>query len=806
MAEKYVSSPGVSAAESARRADTNDVAAPWGPHRGPLTVDDDFSVLDDPLEQRDFTQTVDGPAAPVQESVLMVQGMYCAACADAVEAALAAQPGVLEAQVHAATRRLVLRWDPARVRLSELARAVGRAGYRLLPMRHALAVSARVQETRQALWRLFVAGFCMMQVMMYTWPEYVTTPGQIPPDIVQLLRWASWVLSLPVMLFASGPFFTSAWRDLRQGRIGMDVPVSIGILVTFVVSSLATFEPGGPWGSDVWFDSLTMFVFFLLGGRYLEFRLRDRTAGALDALMNRLPEQVQRERPDGTLERVSLKRLQIGDVVRIEAGQAFPGDATVLSDAATVDEALLTGESHPVTRRQGDSVVAGSYNVAGTVRVRIDRLGRETRFGQIVALMEQASTERPRLARLADRVAAPFLGLVLLAAALSAWGWWSVDPHRAVATAVAVLIVTCPCALSLATPAAMLAAAGALAQRGVLTRRLQAFEALAAVDTVVFDKTGTLTQDRVVVHEVHTRPGWDAARALQVAARMAQASLHPVSRAIVARAGAVEAPWVVQESPGRGLTARDPQGQTWRLGSAAHCGLDERALAAAGRSVPDMPCAYLADEAGWVATFVLDEGVRADARAAVQRLRALGVQVWLLSGDRLGAAQRVARPLGIEHVIAGASPEDKLVAVQRWQAEGHRVAMVGDGMNDAPVLARADVSFALGHGAPLTQTRADFVVQSARLSDVVAVLEHARATLRVVRQNLAWAAGYNAVSVPLALLGWMPPWAAGLGMAASSLLVIGNAMRLSRLPDAAETASALPAVSAASTPVPESTV
>ncbi len=711
MADNHVSSPRpvVSAADGP--ASRTEAAAPWGGHRGPLTVDDDFSVLDDPLEQRDFTLPVEGADGAAQESVLMVQGMYCAACADAVEAALAGQPGVLQAQVHAATRRLLLRWDPTRVRLSELARAVGRAGYRLLPMRQALAVSARVQETRKALWRLFVAGFCMMQVMMYTWPEYVTESGQIPADILQLLRWASWVLSLPVMLFASGPFFASAWRDLRQGRIGMDVPVSIGIAVTFVVSSLATFEPDGPWGSDIWFDSLTMFVFFLLGGRYLEFKLRDRTAGALDALMNRLPEQVQRERADGTLERVSLKRLQVGDVLRIEAGQAFPGDATVLSDAATVDEALLTGESHPVTRRQGETVVAGSYNLAGTVRVRIDRLGRQTRFGQIVALMEQASTERPRLARLADRIAAPFLVLVLLSAALSAWWWWAGDPHRAVATAVAVLIVTCPCALSLATPAAMLAAAGALAQRGVLTRRLQAFEALAAVDTVVFDKTGTLTQDRVVVHEVYARDGWDAERALRVAARLAQASLHPVSRALVARVGsAAERPLAVQEVPGRGLTAHDEHGRIWRLGSAAHCGLDEAVLAAAGRSVPDMPCAYLADDAGWVATFVLDEGVRADARAAVERLRALGLRVWLLSGDRLGAVQRVARPLGIEHVVAGASPEDKLAAVQRWQAEGHRVAMVGDGMNDAPVLARADVSFALGHRAPLTQTRADFVV------------------------------------------------------------------------------------------------
>lgn len=776
------------------------MAGVWGGHRGPLEVHDDFRVLDDPLEQRDFTDTREEGGRTVCESTLVVQGMYCAACADTVEVALAGRGGVLEAQVHAATRRLTLRWDPARTRLSELAEAVGRVGYRLLPMQQALAVSERTRETRRALWRLFVAGFCMMQVMMYTWPEYVTEPGQIPADLLQLLRWASWVLSLPVLLFASGPFFGSAWRDLRQGRIGMDVPVSLGILITFVVSTLATFDPTGPWGHDIWYDSLTMFVFFLLGGRYLEYKLRDRTAGALDALMNRLPEVVQRERADGALEAVSLKRLQAGDVVHVQAGQAFPGDGEVLSEAATVDEALLTGESHPVTRRRGEAVVAGSHNLGGTVRVRLQRVGRETRFAQIVALMEQASTDKPRLARLADRVAAPFLVAVLLAAGLAGLYWWQFDPSRALAVAVAVLIVTCPCALSLATPAAMLAAAGGLARRGILTRRLQAFEALAAVDTVVFDKTGTLTQDRVVVRDVLTRPGVTREQALAAAGPLARASLHPVSRALVAAADAQsDAPaWEVRETPGRGLTAQGPHGQTWRLGSAVHCGLDEAGLAASGRAPTDVPCAYLCDGQGWLATFVLDEGVRPEAREAIERLRALGLQVRLLSGDRLGAALRVARPLGIEQIVAGASPEDKLATLHRWQAEGRRVAMVGDGLNDGPVLAAADVSFALGHGAPLTQTRADFVVQSGRLTDIVRTVEMARATLRVVRQNLAWAAGYNALAVPLAVAGLMPPWAAGLGMAASSLLVIGNAMRLGRR--GAPTADGAPSLAAAPAP------
>jgi P-type Cu2+ transporter len=759
-------------------------AWPLGEHRGPLTVDDDFTVLDDPVEQQEFTKSCEWQGRELSESVLMVQGMYCAACADTVESALQGRPGVASAQVHAATRRLTVRWDPAQTRVSDLARAVGDTGYRLLPMQQALSLSERLAETRQALWRLFVAGFCMMQVMMYATPAYVTEPGEIPADITQLLRWASWVLSVPVVLFASGPFFGSAWRDLRHGRVGMDTPVSIGILVTFVVSSMATFEPTGPWGEDVWFDSLTMFVFFLLGGRYLEFKARDRTAGALDALMNRLPERCDRQNAAGGFEPVSIKRLQVGDVVRVQAGQAFPGDGVVLNDGATVDEALLTGESHPVTRQQGESVVAGSYNLAGPALVRLDKLGRDTRFAQIVSLMEQASTEKPRLARLADRIAAPFLLLVLLAAGVSAWYWWSIDPHRAVAVAVAVLIVTCPCALSLATPAAMLSAAGALARRGIFVRRLQAFETLAHVDTVVFDKTGTLTQDRVVLQRVLVRTGWTEAQALRQAWVLSSGSLHPVSRAITLAAeqagqgGQVQQLDNIREWAGQGMAWDGGTGDRWRLGSARFCGLDEAVLQAQGHAEPDTPCAYLIDQNGWCATFVMDEGVREDAPDAIQRLQAEGVRIRLLSGDRLAAVQRVAQRVGIQEVVAQASPERKLAEIVALQQQGREIAMVGDGLNDGPVLARADSSFALGHGAPLAQAQSDFVVQSGRLSEVAHTLALARATMAVVRQNLWWAAAYNAVSVPLALVGWMPPWLAGLGMAGSSLLVIGNAMRL----------------------------
>ncbi len=748
----------------------------FGVHRGPLTVTEDFLVLDDPLEQRDFTETREEDGEVIAESVLLVQGMYCAACADTVECALQDLPGVRSARVHAATRRLMLQWDPTATRMSSLAQAVGRSGYRLLPLQHALSISERLKETRLALWRLFVAGFCAMQVMMYAFPSYVAEPGEIPADIDQLLRWASWVLSVPVLTFSSGPFFRGAWRELKLGRVGMDTPVSIGILVSFLVSSAATFDPTGPWGNDIWFDSMTMFVFFLLGGRYLELKARDRTAGALDALMNRLPEQCEQRDAHGAFQTVSARRLVVGDVVRVQAGQAFPGDGVVLSESATVDEALLTGESHPVVRNRGESVVAGSYNLAGPVQVEIRKLGRDTRFAQIVALMERASTEKPRLAVLADRIAAPFLVLVLAAAAVAAWYWWQVDHSKALAVAVAVLIVTCPCALSLATPAAMLSSAGALARSGILVRSLQAFETLAGVDVVVFDKTGTLTRDRLVLRNIRLRDGASSHQALGLARTLAQGSLHPVSRALVDAAAELACDEVgeldsIHEHAGQGIQGRTASGAVVRLGSSAYCGLGDDTESQQYR-------VHLCDETGWLASFELEESVREDAAEAVSALRALGIQTWLLSGDRDASAQTVARAVGVENLMAGASPETKLEKITELQAAGYRVAMVGDGLNDGPVLARANTSFALGNAAAIAQAQSDFVIQGGRVMDVVSTLRQSRQTMGIVRQNLAWAAAYNLVAVPLALVGWMPPWLAGLGMAGSSLFVILNALRL----------------------------
>lgn len=753
-------------------------------------------LLDDPQEWSAFGrpvgptgQAAEDPASCAWDSQVVLEGMHCAACALTIEDALRRVPGVLQADVSAATRRARVVWQPSQVQPSQWMDAVHKAGYRAMPAMDAFAREQRQRENRRALWRWLVAGFCMMQVMMYAWPAYVAQPGDLTGEMEQLLRWASWVITLPMVVFSCGPFFSSALRDIRLRRVSMDLPVALGMAITFVVSTAGTFDPAGIFGKEVYYDSLTMFVFFLLTGRWLELRLRDRTAGALEAVMNRLPDSVERRTADGSFVRVATRRVVAGDTIRVLPGEAFPADGRITLGSTHADESLLTGESTPVARPVGSTVTAGSYNLQAPVEVHVEGTGGQTRFAQIVALMESASLQKPRLAQLADRIARPFLVAVLVAAGLAAVYWWPSDPGHALMVAVAVLIVTCPCALSLATPVAMLTAAGTLARHGVLVRNLQGLEALAHVDTVVFDKTGTLTRDGMALQAVHTAHGWSTEEVLALAASLARHSMHPASRAVVAAAAALDdGRWAVtdlQEEAGQGLVARvhdrlgagQPARQV-RLGSAHHAGVAPEEAGSALQVV--LSEQHVSGAVSELARFDLVEDLRTEAPAVVAALEQGGVAVQLLSGDRVGAVQRVAAQAGIAQAAGECTPQGKLAALQSLQAGGHQVAMVGDGLNDGPVLAGAHVSFAFGRAVPLAQSQADFVVLGDSLALVPQTVLLARRTLRVVRQNLWWAAGYNALCVPLAVVGWMPAWLAGLGMALSSLLVVLNAARLAR--------------------------
>ena len=757
-------------------------------------------LLDQADQWGDFSREVGG-SEPHWESHVVIEGMHCAACSLTLESVLLAVPGVLRATVSAGSHRARIDWDSRQVQPSTWMAAILHAGYRALPALDAFANERRRDETRQALWRWAVAGLCMMQVMMYAWPAYVAAPGDLSAEMEQLLRWASWVLTLPVMFFSCGPFLKAALRDVFQRRISMDLPVALGMLITFCVSTAGTFDPQGIFGQEVFFDSLTMFVFFLLTGRWLELRLRERTAGSLDALMNRLPDSVERQTPAGSFERVAARRLLVGNIIRVSAGEVFPADGTLIQGQTQVDEALLTGESHPLARCPGDPVIAGSANLSGAVLVRVDRVGSLTRFAQIVSLMQQAALSKPVLAQLADRIAKPFLLSVLLAAGLACIFWWPSDPERALMVAVAVLIVTCPCALSLATPAAMLASAGALARQGTWVRRLQALEVLAQVDTFLFDKTGTLTSEVLSVTSIHTRTGVTPRQALACAAALAANSRHPVAKAVHAKALQALASssagmglrsnvqWQandIQESAGQGISGQliplDGACQDaaivlpkpFRLGSAEFCGMSQAAWSGSDSSV-----VFLSDESGWLASFELAEELRVDALETIQHLQKLGLCVQILSGDQPGAVARVANALGIQEAHGACTPADKLRHMHQAQQAGHCVAVVGDGLNDGPMLAGANVSFAFGQAIALAQAQADYVVLGNRLSAIEHAVLRSRRTLRIVHQNLLWALAYNAVCIPLAVVGALPAWLAGLGMAGSSLLVVLNALRLS---------------------------
>ncbi len=749
----------------------------------------DASVLDDPLEQQRFTRWSTGQdGRRLAESTLRLSGMYCAACAGIIEHALQGVQGVAQATVSAAGQRAAVRWDPQRTRPSELVAAVRRAGYDAAPDAAAPARELRRAEARKALWRLFVAAFCMMQVMMLATPSYVAGRGELEPDLAQLLNWSAWVLSVPVLLFSSAPFFEGLWRGLRSRRIGMDVPVAIGIAVTFVASTGATFDPGGVFGDEVYFDSLTMFVSFLLGARWLELHARQRAEQALEAALDSMPQLATRLAADGSSEQVSVLRLAPGDHVRVALGQAFPADGCLLDGHTRADEALLSGESTPQPKAPGDDVVAGSLNLGAPVTMQVQRVGADTRHEAIVALMRDAMSQRPSLARTADRLAAPFLWVVLGLAALSAAVWSVIDPSRALWVAVSVLIVTCPCALALAVPATLVAAAGGLARRGVLVQRLDALEAMNRLDRLFIDNTGTLTTQSLQLHWPRVlRPNrWLASpdAALALAASLAAWSRHPLSQALAAAATPAAAPWnwaQVEELAGHGLEARDAHGMTWRLGARAWACAVSGAAAVPAASADEVPAeVWLCAADGGCASFGFDEALREGAAEAMQALRARGYRLSLLSGDSPARAQRLARLLGLDQAIGGATPQRKLDEVAAAQARGECVAMVGDGVNDAPVLARADVSMAMGQGALVARAQADAVLAGNRPLDVVHTLAVARRAMRIVRQNLVWALTYNAVCVPLAFFGLLPPWAAGLGMATSSVVVILNALRAAR--------------------------
>jgi Cu2+-exporting ATPase len=736
-------------------------------------------IYDSQQAQEQFIRSQDNE---LKEASLMFEGISCAACIWLIENTLAGIPGVDDVSLNYTSQRALIRWDDNHIKLSDILQRVARIGYRALPYNPELQ-QQRHQRLRQLQQRrLLVAGLFGMQVMMLSISLYVGSWSGIEPAYENYFRWLSLGLTLPVVFFSALPFFTSAWRDLKHFQITMDVPVTFAILIAFASSLVATYRGQG----HIYFDSVVMFVFFLSTSRYFESIARQRCAATVEKLIQGLPMIATRiSMPGDHHQVVSASLLEVGDQVLIAAGETVPADGVVASGNSSTDESLLSGESLPLQRGPGDRLLGGSLNLSNPLRMTVTAIGADTVLSEIHRMIERAQSDKPALARLADRIAARFIILVLIIVCGSGLWWWMQGLDSWFEIALAVLIVSCPCALSLATPTALSAALGRMQAHGLLVKRGTALESLNRVTHVVFDKTGTLTVGDPILHQTLVHTAADSDRCFKIAASLESNSEHPLAAALVRAADVVEKfpACDLINTAGAGISGVI-ENRRYYIGSVEYLKNNtahtiplvwqQRIDASVDTTV------VLADEEKLLALYQFSDRLRCDATELVARLRQRGLVVSLMTGDRESVARQVAQLTHISDCRSGMTPAMKKDAVAELQAQGASVLMVGDGINDAPVLACADVSIAMGGASALAKTSADIVLLSNHLGDIEVALCQAADAKRVIRQNLAWALTYNFAAIPAAAIGLVAPWMAAIGMSLSSLLVVMNAMRLSR--------------------------
>ena len=704
------------------------------------------------------------------EAIVLIDGVRCAACCWLIERTLDLLPGVTGVSVNAGAQRARIVYDGRAVSLTRIVDALARVGYRALPLDRAALDDTRRRETRDAQKRLAVAGLGAMQAMMYASALWFGAFDGVDLATRDLFRWLTLLAATPVVFYAAAPFFAGAKRLLAARRLGMDVPVALAVALIYA-GSVVEVVVGGP---DVWFESVSMFVFFLSVGRYLEMRARHRAGDLSDALAGLSPVFADRIEADGSLVRVGAIELAPGDRVIVADGAGVPADGVLESAQCHVDEALLCGESAPLTRHCGEMLCAGSVVIGNPATMRVTRVGADTVVAGIVALTARAATTKPRLARAGERAAAGFIARVLLLATCTAIGWAIADPERAFSATVAVLVVACPCAFALAAPAAVTRTLAVLAGRGVLVVRPDALEDLAAATHVIFDKTGTLTEPSIARNRTVMLRNTDGDAALAVAAALAQGTRHPLARAFAAAAPAALPSVDARESVAGFGIGGVVEGRHYRLGRVDY------AWPFGGQQSDLGDAVILADDDGPVAAFHIDERLHPTARAAVVALARDGLSVAIASGDSQAKVAAVAGMLGIQTWVARQAPAEKLAWLASLHQHGARVVVVGDGVNDAPMLAGADVAVAVSSAADVAQAASDIVI-TGKLDALAQAHTLAQQMLAILRQNRRWAIGYNLAAVPLAALGFVPPWLAAIGMSASSLAVVLNALRIGRV-------------------------
>lgn len=739
----------------------------------------ELTLYDKPELQRTFVSTDD---KNIKQASLILEGIVCAACVWLNERHISALPGVIEFRVNYSSHRARVRWDDTQIHLSDILQAIVSIGYLAHPFDAGRQEEIYKKERSNALKRLAIAGLGAIQVMMLAVALYAGDYSGMDAGLEYFMRWVSLLIATPVVFYSARSFFSSAWRDLKVRQLGMDVPVSLAIGLAYAASCWATVTRSG----EVYFDSVTMFTFFLLAGRFLEMGARQKAGQAAEELVKLLPAMATRITDDGD-ETIAVSELLTGDKVRIKPGDSIPADGMIIEGRSSIDESLLTGESHPLAKTIADKVIGGTVNIESPLVIEVQEVGEDTVLASIQRLLDRAQLEKPSIAKTADKVAAVFVGFLLVLVSVVAMWWWQHDPDQAFWIALSLLVVTCPCALSLATPAAMTAATGSLTRLGVLTTRGHALETLAKVTHVVLDKTGTLTKGQLALESMQIFAETDEQQSLNIAAALELGSEHPVAKVFLQNASGSNT--VIAEKieaiPGQGVTALI-RGRRYRLGCAAYVAdVDNSSLNQLNRENQPQHSTeiFLADEEKLLAVFYLSDILREQATESVQALKAMGKQVWLVSGDNEAAVSYIAAQVGIENTRHSMKPEDKLAVIHELQAQGEIVAMVGDGVNDAPVLAAAQVSIAMGGGTQLAQASADMVLLSEHLPHLVDAIKMAQRSVNIVHQNLAWALIYNVLALPLASMGYIAPWMAAIGMSASSLIVVLNALRLNKSVD-----------------------
>jgi Cu2+-exporting ATPase len=735
-------------------------------------VPEKLKPYDDPSLQSRFTRRY-GEQGEL-ETTLRLEKIRCAACVWLCEQHLRRLPGVKDVQINYVTQKVIVRFLPQETSLSRLLFEIERVGYEAWPFEPSLSLDKAKKERRQLLTRLGVAFLGMMQVMMYAWPTYVG--ADITPEFEVLLGWTSWALTVPVMVYSAGPIFQSAWRSIQSFRhshmLGMDVPIALALALAFIAGTINLVTGSG----QSYFDSITMFVAFILGARYVELLARQDAQGGAEALAKQLPATCERaiDFPvTQEIETVAVVNCGPGEILRVSPGEVVPADGVLIENVSALDESLLTGESKPVEKKIGDRVYAGTHNILNPFFMKIEAVGQSTRIAGLASLLDQALLAKPVMVSLAERWTAYFVAVLLLSAFVSSTIWWYFDPARAWTVLVSVLVASCPCALSLAVPTAMAAAQGAVTKLGLLIVRGHVMEGLVKATDLVLDKTGTLTMGHPELQDiVNLRDGYRSDDALALAAALETGQRHPLAISLLDAAQLKKLTLPLLADPvinqlGKGLSSGK-----FRLGSAAWLGLHQDS------HVGQYGQVHLADDEGLIASFIFLDTPRVGLHDLLKMVNKRRIAVHLVSGDDLATVAWWANHVGIASFKGGCTPEDKYEYIERLQQQGRFVWAIGDGVNDAPLLARADVSIAVGAGAPLAAAGADAILTAVSLEPLAKTLALADKTQTIIRQNLWWALIYNLLAIPAAMMGWVNPWVAGIGMSLSSLAVTLNAWRL----------------------------